>query len=132
LTCIKARGPVICDPSPAEGRGIMTEIARPATATRKAVLENRLIELGARLEAIGDELLAHHDPDWEELAVEREGDEVLEATGNAGLVEIARIRSALARIADGSYGTCTRCGERIAEARLDALPWTPHCRSCAQ
>jgi RNA polymerase-binding transcription factor DksA len=110
----------------------MTETGSPATAARKALLEARLVELGERLESIGDELLAHHDPDWEELAVEREGDEVLEATGNAGLAEIAQIRSALARIADGSYGYCGRCGDRIADARLDALPWTPFCRKCAQ
>jgi RNA polymerase-binding transcription factor DksA len=99
---------------------------------RKAALQQRLTELGARLEAIEDELDSHHDPDWEELAVEREGDEVLEATGRAGLSEISQIRAALKRIADGSYGDCATCGEPIAEGRLDALPWTPHCRSCAE
>jgi RNA polymerase-binding transcription factor DksA len=99
---------------------------------RKAALEKRLSELGARLEAIEEELDSHLNPDWEELATEREGDEVLEATGNAGLTEITQIRAALRRIEDGSYGDCVRCGEPIAEARLDALPWTPLCRSCAR
>ena len=101
-------------------------------SVRKAALEKRLIELGARLEAIEEELDSHQNRDWEELATEREGDEVLEATGNAGLAEITQIRAALDRIADGSYGNCMRCGEPIAEARLDLLPWTPLCRSCAQ
>ncbi|MGL4235453.1 TraR/DksA family transcriptional regulator [Tabrizicola sp.] len=105
---------------------------RTPNAARKAALEKRLKELDARLESIEEELDSHHDPDWEELATEREGDEVLEATGNAGLAEITQIRAALKRIADGTYGDCTRCGEKIAEARLDALPWTPLCRSCAQ
>jgi RNA polymerase-binding transcription factor DksA len=100
-------------------------------AVRKAALEKRLVELGARLEAIEEELDSHQNRDWEDLATEREGDEVLEATGNAGLAEITQIRAALRRIADGSYGQCARCGERIAEARLDLLPWTPLCRSCA-
>ena len=99
---------------------------------RKALLEGRLVELGARLEAIEDMLDAPHNSDWEELATEREGDEVLEATGNAGKVEIASIRAALGRIADGSFGRCRRCGGTIAEARLDALPSTPLCRSCAR
>ncbi len=99
---------------------------------RKAALQQRLKELGARLEAIEEELDSHLNPDWEDLATEREGDEVLEATGNAGLAEITRIRAALQRIEDGTYGHCARCGEAIAEARLDALPWTPLCRSCAQ
>ena len=99
---------------------------------RKAALEKRLTELGARLEAIEEELDSHQNRDWEDLATEREGDEVLEATGNAGKAEITRIRAALRRISEGSYGTCVRCGETIAEARLDLLPWTPLCRSCAQ
>ena len=107
--------------------------ATPKTphSVRKAALEKRLVELGARLEAIEEELDSHHNPDWEDLATEREGDEVLEATGNAGLAEITQIRAALRRIADGTYGECARCGEPIGEARLDALPWTPLCRSCA-
>lgn len=109
----------------------MTDMAKIPLATRKAMLEGRLIELGQRLEAIEEELDSHHNPDWDDLAIEREGDEVLEATGNAGLVEIGQIRAALRRIADGSYGTCARCGEEIAEARLDAIPWTPLCRKCA-
>lgn len=98
---------------------------------RRAVLEGRLIELGARLEAIDEELDSHHNPDWEELAVEREGDEVLEATGRAGAQEIAQIRAALRRLSDGTYGQCLRCGDTIAEARLDAVPWAPLCRRCA-
>ena len=100
-------------------------------SVRKATLEKRLVELGARLEAIEEELDSHQNRDWEELATVREGDEVLEATGNAGLTEITQIRAALKRIADGTYGECVRCGDDIAEARLDALPWTPLCRKCA-
>ena len=110
----------------------MTKETRVPLQARKAMLEARLIELGERLEAIDGELATHHDPDWEEQAVEREGDEVLEATGNVGLTEIAQIRSALARVAEGSYGFCVRCGEEIAEARLNAVPWTPFCRNCAR
>ncbi|TAG20663.1 MAG: TraR/DksA family transcriptional regulator [Rhodobacterales bacterium] len=100
--------------------------------TRRAMLEGRLIELGARLDVIDDELLSHHSADWEDLATERETDEVLEATAKAGLAEIPLIRAAIHRIADGSYGICASCGEPIPEGRLDALPWTPLCRSCAQ
>lgn len=99
---------------------------------RKAALELRLQELGVRLDEIEQELDSHHNPDWEDLATEREGDEVLEATALAGLAEIPQIRAALHRIAEGTYGICARCGETISEARLDALPWTPVCRSCAK
>ena len=105
---------------------------KKSLAERRDQLEARLLELGERLEAIEDELDSHHNPDWEDLATEREGDEVLEATGLAGQAEIPRIRAALKRIADGSYGQCVRCGAEIQEPRLDALPWTPFCRSCAR
>ena len=98
---------------------------------RKEQLTARLAELGERLDAIDIELESHHDPDWSERAVEREADEVLEATGIAGQTEVRQIRAALRRIAQGSYGACVKCGEDITDARLDVLPWTPLCRSCA-
>jgi RNA polymerase-binding transcription factor DksA len=106
--------------------------AKTPVSARKAILERRLTELGARLDAIEEELDTHQNPDWEELATEREGDEVLEATGQAGLAEIRRIRAALRRIAESTYGDCARCGDPIGEARLDALPATPLCRRCAR
>ena len=110
----------------------MQERPKLPLAARRTLLEGRLIELGARLDHIEEELDSHNNPDWEDLATERETDEVLEATAKAGLAEIPQIRAALRRIADGSYGVCARCGETIEEGRLDALPWTPLCRSCAQ
>lgn len=110
---------------------MQTAIKKPLE-TRRAMLEGRLVELGARLASIEEELDSHHTPDWEDLATEREGDEVLEATGLAGQVEIPQVRAALQRIEAGTYGTCSRCGSEIGEDRLDALPWTPFCRSCAK
>ena len=42
------------------------------------------------------------------------------------------IEEALGRIEDGSYGTCRDCGEPIAEARLNAIPWTRVCIACKE
>jgi len=106
-------------------------MAKIPVTRRKAVLQARLQDLGARLQAIEAELDSHDEQDWEELAVEREGDEVLEASGLNGQREIRMIEAALARIKTGDYGCCTRCGTEIAEARLDALPFTPLCAPCA-
>jgi RNA polymerase-binding transcription factor DksA len=96
------------------------------------VLKARMAELDARLHTIEDELDSHQSKDWEELAVEREEDEVLEGIGTSGLAEIERIRAALSRIAEGEYGVCVRCGEEISAERLDVLPATPFCRNCAK
>ena len=102
-----------------------------STATRKAQLQSRLAELRGRLDSIEQELDSHQSQDWEELATEREGDEVLESMGVSGQHEIRMIEAALQRIEEGEYGYCAKCGAEIGEDRLDVLPWTPFCRSCA-
>lgn len=102
-----------------------------AISQRKAQLETRLAELQARIDGIENELDSHNSPDWEELATEREGDEVLEDLGAAGQLEMRQIAAALQRIDEGDYGVCTKCGAEISEERLDLLPQTPFCRSCA-
>jgi RNA polymerase-binding protein DksA len=43
---------------------------------------------------------------------------------------LAEIDAALKRIEDGTYGTCTNCGQPIALERLEALPWATLCIDC--
>lgn len=101
------------------------------TAKYRSVLETRLDELKARLHEIDETLDSHQSRDWEELATEREGDEVLERMGSSGQAEIATITAALARMDDGEFGYCVSCGDEISEERLDVVPHTPFCRNCA-
>jgi DnaK suppressor protein len=42
------------------------------------------------------------------------------------------IENALARIRAGSFGACEACQQPIAKARLEAVPWTRHCRDCKE
>jgi DnaK suppressor protein len=42
------------------------------------------------------------------------------------------IEEALYRMEKGTYGICRDCGEPIAPARLEAIPWTRVCISCKQ
>lgn len=44
--------------------------------------------------------------------------------------QLALIDAALARLDDGTFGTCVRCGRPIAAERLEALPWAPRCIDC--
>src|SRR5580765_1515513 len=44
--------------------------------------------------------------------------------------KVQNVRSALARIADGTYGICTECEAEIAPKRLKAVPWALHCLQC--
>ncbi|MEA2386548.1 MAG: DnaK suppressor protein [Thermoleophilaceae bacterium] len=43
-----------------------------------------------------------------------------------------RIERALAKLAEGSYGSCDRCGEPIPAARLAAAPESVYCVACAR
>lgn len=45
--------------------------------------------------------------------------------------QLGRIKAALARIEDGEYGYCLKCGEEIAMRRLELDPAAPLCIECA-
>ena len=102
-----------------------------SVAERKAELLVRQSDLMRRIAGIGAELDSHDAKDWEEMAIEREADEVLEDLGQSARAELRMIEAALARIDEGEYGFCVSCGAEIAEERLDLLPATPFCRNCA-
>jgi DnaK suppressor protein len=42
------------------------------------------------------------------------------------------IEEALGRVESGTYGVCRDCGEPIADARLEAIPWTRVCIICKE
>lgn len=42
------------------------------------------------------------------------------------------IEDALHRMDQGTYGACRDCGEPIAPARLNAIPWTRVCITCKE
>ena len=98
---------------------------------RRDSMMKRLAVLDVKLHEIEDELESHNTRDWEEAAVEREGDEVLEGMGLSGQHEIRMIKAALERMDSGEYGFCVKCGGEITEDRLEVLPCTPFCRKCA-
>jgi DnaK suppressor protein len=73
----------------------------------------------------------------------RQGDMADQASGN-NEVHIAlklkqtdakilqAIEEALGRIDKGTFGICRDCGEPIAPARLNAIPWTRVCITCKE
>ncbi|MET1065106.1 MAG: TraR/DksA C4-type zinc finger protein [Arthrobacter sp.] len=65
-----------------------------------------------------------HDPEGATIAFELAQASALLDQSRQGL---AQIDAALERIEAGTYGICAVCGERIAEGRLEARPWTPYC-----
>ena len=45
--------------------------------------------------------------------------------------QLAAVDAALVRVSEGTYGVCQVCGQRIAPERLEAIPWSATCVSCA-
>jgi len=69
-----------------------------------------------------------HDPEGHTIAWERQQ---IAALLDETRLALADIEAAEQRLGDGRYGTCTSCGLEIAAERLDALPATPTCVTCA-
>jgi DnaK suppressor protein len=103
-------------------------------------LEADLKEAVTRLRQVGgsaalEELLG---PSWERKAYADEVDEIQAnerreigfATRELLVERVNRITAALDRLNDGEYGTCVECGEKIAAARLRALPEVQTCVRC--
>ena len=90
-------------------------------------------DLTQRVNAI-DKDIKHEgmSSNWTEQATERENDEVLESLGNASEQELLMIDKALKRIDTGEYFSCSVCGEVIPSERLELLPFSTQCVSCAE
>jgi RNA polymerase-binding transcription factor DksA len=101
-------------------------------STLEKKLASQLEELERRATKIERDLRRPGDKDWTERASERENDEVLEGLDAHGREKIAEIRRTLSRIESGTFGRCANCAAKIPAERLEALPWTQTCLSCAK
>ena len=97
----------------------------------RAQLEKRMQDLIERAEHVDEDLAQRGPGDWDDNALESEGDEVLDAVGQATLKEIDMIRDSITAIDEGTYGVCTDCAAVISAERLEALPEATKCRRCA-
>ena len=74
-----------------------------------------------------EETFDNHLGDAAAITFDREMDQSLgENSGNV----LAAIDAALARIDEGTFGTCARCERPIAEERLEAMPYATLCIDC--
>ena len=96
------------------------------STTRKELL--RRLE-GIRQDVRNTEALAQ---DFAEQAVERENEEVLDALEVAARAELRQVDAAFERIERDEYGLCVECGNAIPTGRLEVLPYTDRCVSCAE
>ncbi|MFD7295262.1 TraR/DksA family transcriptional regulator [Streptomyces sp. NPDC059897] len=65
------------------------------------------------------------------LAADGHTDEQLMSTQKTAIEQTLQdIDAALARIKDGTYGTCQSCHTPVPEERLEILPYTRYCVTC--
>lgn len=100
----------------------------------RARLEEYRASINERREKLARHVSHREEPlpqDFAEQAVELENDETMVALEDELYEQLRAVDDALDRLAAGSYGTCTECGEPVAEERLEALPAAALCIDCA-
>ena len=68
----------------------------------------------------------------EDLALKREEYERILPVEHTLEEKLAKVNDALEKVEKGSYGVCEKCGEKISEERLKAIPETKTCRNCKE
>jgi len=99
---------------------------RATLETERDELRKQLAELGFGA-AVGD----HYDAnfaDSSQVTAERGEAEALASKLRGTLTDVER---ALAKLDNGTFGTCEACGQAIPEARLEAIPAARFCITCA-
>ena len=101
-------------------------------------VETLLLARRAELTAELDRLTAPREPGSAISFGKRIGDGTTEAveriattaTAHSIAGSIKDLDRAIAKIEDGTYGYCDRCGDPIPAARLEAMPASAHCVTC--
>ncbi|MDR2552798.1 MAG: TraR/DksA family transcriptional regulator [Treponema sp.] len=77
------------------------------------------------------EIVEGMDPkDLADVASDDIDRKMIEALGSQELKRLKLIDSALTRIEQGKYGLCIKCGKRIPQDRLEAIPYALMCIEC--
>ncbi len=108
----------------------------PYTAHVETVLRSRRRELEGELarlterpaDPVGNLSFGKRIGDGTTEAVERINTTAAARSVAASLADTER---ALAKLDEGTYGTCDGCSDAIPQERLEAVPWTAYCVSCS-
>lgn len=102
--------------------------AKQKLLTLKDEYENRIAQIKDHIQNPQDEL----NKDWEDQAISiRQNDtrQLLSAEAQQNLIYV---QDALNHIENGTYGKCEVCGKKIAEPRMQAVPYATLCMEHAE
>lgn len=68
--------------------------------------------------------------DLVDVAAQSEARDVAAGIREQQVARARELHAALERMADGTYGKCTHCGDAIGAKRLAAIPWAERCTPC--
>jgi DnaK suppressor protein len=112
----------------------MQKADRERYLTLKSMLENRRREIQEKLRSLRETMPveATQAADAEEQSVNDFVRDIDWALTQMKAESLAQIDQAIQRLDEGTYGTCEDCGQEIAEARLQALPFALLCIRCQE
>jgi DnaK suppressor protein len=107
--------------------------ARELLLAERARAQRRMTALQREFDGIAEAASSagtddEHDPEGATLAFERQHAAALLGQARE---QMAAVDAALARLREGRYGLCDRCGQPIGEDRLAARPAALTCIGCA-
>jgi DnaK suppressor protein len=91
---------------------------------KKAEIDDQMVRLEARPDDQGSISFGKRVGEGTSMAVDR-----LSQVAVHDKLQVTRadVERALAKLEDGTYGSCDVCGEPIGAGRLEALPWAVLC-----
>jgi len=93
----------------------------------KAEIVNNLISNNEDFKEIMD---GTEPKDFADIASDDVDRKMIEAIGTQELKRLKAIEAAITRIKQGKYGHCIKCGKRIPQDRLIAIPYALMCIEC--
>ena len=106
---------------------IFTDKMEQSLLEQKSVLMENLIAKNKDFK----EIVEGMDPkDLADIASDDIDRKMIEALGSQEINLLKLIDSALTRIKQGKYGICIKCGKRIPQKRLEAIPYALMCIDC--
>jgi DnaK suppressor protein len=97
---------------------------------RRDAIRAELMSMLSESERLADASAAPQVRDWKDTAFAHQWAGVHSTTIAQLREELHDVGAALARIGDGSYGTCTQCSGPIADERLAVQPAASRCLAC--
>jgi len=99
---------------------------------RRTVLLSKAAECRKKLSTAREGISVETAPEAMEHSLRAAERELAVEEMESAYCVLRQVESALSRLERGKYAVCLKCGERISEKRLDALPWAAYCVRCQE